>query len=83
MILGFTGSQRAPSVEQFDALHELVIRLAPAEAHHGDCIGSDYVFHHICLEFLVGDVHRGYHAFYCVPDWQLIVFCRLFLLPTA
>jgi len=50
MILGFTGSQKAPSVEQFDALHELVIRLAPAEAHHGDCIGSDYVFHHICLE---------------------------------
>ena len=54
MILGFTGTQRKPSLEQFDALYELVIRLTagikPVEAHHGDCIGADYTFHAICLE---------------------------------
>ena len=54
MILGFTGTQKQPSLEQFDALYELVIRLTagikPVEAHHGDCIGADYTFHAICLE---------------------------------
>jgi hypothetical protein len=50
MILGFTGTQGAVKLIQFDALVELVKRLNPEEAHHGDCIGADDLFHDICMD---------------------------------
>lgn len=49
MIIGFTGSQKGMIVEQCDALIELLTLLKPSEAHHGDCIGADAIFHEICL----------------------------------
>lgn len=50
MIIGFTGTQGWMTVEQFDTLRKQIEKLAPTEAHHGDCIGADSVFHQICLE---------------------------------
>ena len=50
MILGFTGTQNPPTLEQFDALYSLVDALCPDKARHGDCLGADFTFHAICLE---------------------------------
>ena len=49
MIIGFTGTQKSMTTDQFDRLLALVKNLNPSEAHHGDCIGADSVFHDICL----------------------------------
>jgi hypothetical protein len=50
MKIGFTGSQKNMSLEQFDVLYEKIEQINVSEAHHGDCIGSDATFHAICLE---------------------------------
>ena len=49
MIIGFTGTQRQITTQQFDQLVSEIEKLKPTEAHHGDCIGADSVFHDICL----------------------------------
>lgn len=49
MIIGFTGTQDHITPQQFDKLVEILEFLKPTEAHHGDCIGADSVFHDICL----------------------------------
>ena len=53
MIIGFTGTQRAITTDQFDRLVTLLEDLKPTQAHHGDCIGADSVFHEICLELKI------------------------------
>lgn len=53
MIIGFTGSQKGMTSNQFDRLVTLLVDLNPTEAHHGDCIGADDVFHQICLELQI------------------------------
>jgi len=50
MIIGFTGSQKGMTTIQFDRLVDLVKELNPTEAHHGDCIGADTIFHFVCME---------------------------------
>jgi len=50
MKIGFTGTQGTMTVDQFDQLVTIVKGLGATEAHHGDCIGSDAVFHDICVE---------------------------------
>lgn len=50
MIIGFTGTQRDLRVDQFDRLYDLIKKLSPSIAHHGDCIGADASFHAICLD---------------------------------
>ncbi len=41
MIVGFTGTQLGMSQKQLDELTRILIRLAPCDLHHGDCIGAD------------------------------------------
>jgi hypothetical protein len=50
MIIGFTGTQGAVKINQFDMLCVLIQKLNPTEAHHGDCIGADDLFHDICMD---------------------------------
>jgi len=56
MIIGFTGSQKGMTANQFDRLVTLLKDLNPTIAHHGDCIGADDVFHEICLELNIAVV---------------------------
>lgn len=45
MKVGFTGTQDAITVAQFDLLAALIVEFEEMEeAHHGDCIGADKVF---------------------------------------
>lgn len=45
MKIGFTGTQSAITVAQFDLLTAVIDELEEmTEAHHGDCIGADKVF---------------------------------------
>jgi hypothetical protein len=41
MKIGFTGTRKGMTKEQKWKLLELVAQFAPAEFHHGDCVGSD------------------------------------------
>ncbi len=49
MIIGFTGSQKGMTTDQFDRVVLLLRDLAPTEVHHGDCVGADWIFHTICM----------------------------------
>lgn len=52
MIVGFTGTRRAITEAQRDALVDLVQELEPiAEIHHGDCVGADAAFHRIAANW--------------------------------
>ena len=55
-ILGFTGTQQGMTFEQKCKIRDLIPAFEAAEAHHGDCIGSDADFHHICM------VENGLHV---------------------
>lgn len=49
--LGFTGPRREMNPAQHDSLRTLLQTLPGIqEAHHGDCVGADTQFHHLCLE---------------------------------
>jgi len=50
MIIGFTGTQKQMTLEQFDALYCEIEKLDVTEGHHGDCVGADFTFHAICVE---------------------------------
>jgi hypothetical protein len=50
MIIGFTGTQSIITIGQFDQLCSLLQQLNPTQAHHGDCVGADHIFHGVCLE---------------------------------
>lgn len=50
MKIGFTGTQDGLKLAQLDTLYELVDQIGATEAHHGDCIGGDAIFHEICVE---------------------------------
>lgn len=41
MIVGFTGTQRGVTPEQWAACWPMLNARAPGSFHHGDCIGSD------------------------------------------
>ena len=45
MKVGFTGTRHQPTPDAAHALAELLVRLQPTEAHHGDCEGADALFH--------------------------------------
>jgi hypothetical protein len=47
MIVGFTGTQKRMTSEQYFAVYDLMRELKPEEVHHGDCIGADDEFHSI------------------------------------
>jgi len=47
--VGFTGTKNGATDAQQDALHKLLLTLAPSEAHHGDCVGADTQFHEAAL----------------------------------
>lgn len=42
--IGFTGTRFDPTEEQLEILQDLVERLNPKYAHHGDCVGADSFF---------------------------------------
>ena len=45
--LGFTGTRHGMQRDQHHAVMDLVRKLEPEEAHHGDCVGADMEFHEI------------------------------------
>lgn len=45
MKVGFSGTREGMTALQRAHVRELLRGLAPAEAHHGDCIGADEQFH--------------------------------------
>ncbi len=47
MQIGFTGTQRGMTELQEHSVHVLILQQRPTSVHHGDCIGSDAVFHEI------------------------------------
>ena len=56
MILGFSGTRHGLTEKQRDLLTRLLDRIKPVEARHGDCIGADTEFHHLCRSRGVGVV---------------------------
>lgn len=50
--VGFTGTQRGLTPEQWDQLGQWLLRLHPTEANHGDCVGADAQFHRRVRELL-------------------------------
>lgn len=50
MEVGFTGTQLGMTLEQKDAVRILLEEINPSGVAHGDCIGADMEFHHICLQ---------------------------------
>jgi hypothetical protein len=65
--------------QQKIGIRELMMELAPAEAHHGDCKGADATFHRFCKLFscyIVGHPGVDRHGFaltraYCDVDESL------------
>lgn len=55
MILGFTGSRHGMNAWQQSWIRNWIQMHVPEirEGHHGLCIGSDHMFHNICLEFKI------------------------------
>lgn len=59
MPIGFTGTRQALTVEQNRALYSVLFSPLPTgkgfgEAHHGDCVGGDKIFHDF-LRFIYRD----------------------------
>jgi hypothetical protein len=48
MIVSFTGTRRGMTDAQWATVQTLLVRLAPTEVHHGDCVGADSDFAEIC-----------------------------------
>lgn len=49
MIVGFTGTRHGMTPAQITEVGDLLRKLVPREAHHGDCVGADADFHVLCL----------------------------------
>lgn len=47
--VGFTGSRKVMTYKQSRILFNLLQELKPDLVRHGDCIGSDALFHTMCL----------------------------------
>lgn len=46
-VLGFSGTRSGMSEQQRVIVRDLIAAIAPTEAHHGDCLGSDEQFHQL------------------------------------
>lgn len=46
--IGFTGTQEGMTLEQKNAVSDILRIVSPSHAHHGDCIGADKDFHDLC-----------------------------------
>lgn len=51
IIVSFTGTRLGMTHPQKLGVRDVMDELAPAEGHHGDCIGSDATFHTFCKLF--------------------------------
>jgi hypothetical protein len=51
IIVGFTGTRRGLTRQQFMVIEAFFKDHVILEAHHGDCIGADEEFHDICLTY--------------------------------
>lgn len=70
MIVSFTGTQAGMTPSQEQAVIALVEKLAPKEAHHGDCIGADFQFHGICQKAGI-----PVHLHPCTISWKRAYCC--------
>ena len=68
--LGFTGTRKGLSIKQEVALNKTLKRLFEMvkEVHHGDCVGADSSFHHLCFSkgykiIIHPPTHDKYRAF--------------------
>jgi hypothetical protein len=50
MRVGFTGTRRGMTDAQKDTVRGLLVRLRPAECHHGYRVGADAEFHALAEE---------------------------------
>jgi hypothetical protein len=48
--IGFTGTRRGMTDHQYEGVHRLLSKGGIGFANHGDCLGADAQFHHICYE---------------------------------
>lgn len=48
--LGVTGSRKGISSKAASALQALLSTMTVVEAHHGDCVGADKIFHEFVVE---------------------------------
>ena len=51
MKVGFTGTQTGMTGAQIKTVEELLSRLHPEEAAHGDCLGADADFNTLCNKY--------------------------------
>ena len=52
-IIGFTGTHKGMTSDQYFAVEYLLSSVDFLEAHHGDCIGADAQFHLFCLDMKI------------------------------
>lgn len=55
-VIGFTGTQDGMTKEQRTRVKQMVDRMKPKDAHHGDCIGADEQFHNIAQGGMMSNV---------------------------
>ncbi len=76
MIIGFTGTRKGITIQQFQAISFIFDDSAPFEFHHGDCIGADQQAGdlaklHGCNWLVIHPPTQSKYRAYCAGDVML------------